>query len=358
MGVAEVATRIEKLPLQQKCFLAWLAVVFLVCFCLLVVQPEPQTLVVTSPESLRRKKALEGTPYSPVECCPSIAGLENVSSALQPEQMVDSNKFYTVTIFTIGADVEMLRTMTRRIGACDKIDRILILWNTAATPPEPSFLAAGQFADRIVVVQELRDSLQNRFLLVPAHARTEGIVSIDDDMTGISCEELDGLFDRWRDAQQCAVVGPTVRTIEGRGRAAMGAGATNPYLVSVGPQPYRLLEYVQRDSRPPHLILTNVAIYSRCMAVVYSHVLPRFLIGYVDTLMNCEDILFNFMLHSFTSGVRVKASSHPDRLHAPREQRHNRQRQSISLKDKYAHQKKRDACVMYFTRVLGDIRQG
>jgi hypothetical protein len=132
-------------------------------------------------------------------------------------------------------------------------------------------------AARVLVADN--DSLNNKFTVAKDTVATAAVLTIDDDLS-LDEYDLACLFVTWQE-HPTALVGP------------MTAARTHDELPD-GTYKY-LHKYGHVLSRGASIILTNIAMFHRRYLVEYSK-LPLSLTKFVDSKMNCEDILMNYVV--------------------------------------------------------------
>jgi Glycosyl transferase family 64 domain len=199
-----------------------------------------------------------------------------------------STRKFTVRMNTFRRNAELKRSIDH-LSLCPAVAQIQVVWSDQKNkPPDLSFFKA-RARPLIVFEQHKTDSLNNRFaaLLQPA---TEGIFSVDDDMT-FSCSDLVFAFDIWRLAQT-SMVGFVPRLVT--------------WEPSSQRHSYRSWWFTWWNGAY-NLVLTKACFLHRDYLSSYAK-LPPPVLAYIDKHRNCEDLAMSFVVakESRTAPVWVK----------------------------------------------------
>lgn len=179
---------------------------------------------------------------------------------------------YTPIISTIARRHALATGLAKRLARFKLVHEVLVIWNTpsAPVPAELEKYAKVLVADS--------DSLNNKFTVAIGHVKTAAVMTIDDDL---SLDEYDAacMFVTWQE-NPSTLVGPMT--------------SARTHQVQDGRLQY-LHRYAHVVRYGASIILTNIAFFHRRYMVEYSRA-PKDLLQFVDSKMNCEDILMNYVV--------------------------------------------------------------
>ncbi|EFN53696.1 hypothetical protein CHLNCDRAFT_136508 [Chlorella variabilis] len=178
---------------------------------------------------------------------------------------------YTVVVMSYKARVSLLILVINQLGNCPSVAEVLLVWN-GDDPPLPYLFDCRA---PVRIRQEPKNDLSNRMRPDPGIS-TEAVLLADDDVL-MRCADVERAFARWQ-ANQQALVG------------------FFPRLISTGPPPQYLPEHVVFKEQRFNVLLTAGEFASRDLLEQYwseQYAQGRELVG---RLINCEDILLNFVV--------------------------------------------------------------
>merc|ERR1719354_562340 len=163
---------------------------------------------------------------------------------------------------------DLLKVTATSLSSCNKIKDIFVIWSDLQNSP-PDFL---ERIPKVALAQFEEDSLNNRFYPLE-EIMTDAVIAMDDDI-GVSCENLDGLYDAWR-SHENLLIGLS-RRLWKRGRYVWKK------------------DMIIRDGY--NILLTKIAMFHRKYLNIYWSEQYSWLRTYVDDRTNCEDFAMNFLI--------------------------------------------------------------
>ncbi|KAJ3091777.1 Exostoses (Multiple)-like 3 [Quaeritorhiza haematococci] len=225
-------------------------------------------------------------------------------SVLPPmdELLVFNAKFKRLdnyTVMRVGVDVttfdkctliltvfDRYKTITDRLDWYHNLrilDAIVVIWNNIDV--EPPVIPAKKYKVPVRILKQSVNSLNNRFRPYPDAIKTDCIINMDDD---------------WNMPHEHLLYG-----------AAVWKGHFFNHIVGFHHQgrTHKLVDgswtYSRENKRAVSIILPSGMIYHRKYMKMYAEELPQTARDLVDELMNCDDILFNYMVSNATNSGPV-----------------------------------------------------
>lgn len=110
--------------------------------------------------------------------------------------MASKSQGFTAVILTYDR-VDSLFTLIQKLSLVPSLSKILVIWNNQKKPPPNSSLFP-KISKPFKVIQTTANKLSNRFYPYP-EIETEAVLTIDDDITMLTPDELDFGFEVWRE---------------------------------------------------------------------------------------------------------------------------------------------------------------
>lgn len=122
--------------------------------------------------------------------------------------MASKSQGFTAVILTYDR-VDSLFTLIQKLSLVPSLHKILVIWNNQKKPP-PNISVFPKIQKPLKVIQTKSNKLSNRFYPYP-EIETEAVLTIDDDITMLTQDELDFGFEVWREFPE-RIVGFPSRT--------------------------------------------------------------------------------------------------------------------------------------------------
>lgn len=122
--------------------------------------------------------------------------------------MASKSQGFTAVILTYDR-VDSLFTLITKLSLVPSLQKILVIWNNQKKPP-PNISVFPKIQKPLKVIQTKSNKLSNRFYPYP-EIETEAVLTIDDDITMLTPDELDFGFEVWREFPE-RIVGFPSRT--------------------------------------------------------------------------------------------------------------------------------------------------
>jgi len=256
--------------------------------------------------------------------------LQSNRSPLSLDRYPRPNAGFTAVILSYDR-IQSLYQIIRQISEVYSLSRIVVVWNHETKPPPPPE-QWPKLNKQLKVVQTSGNRLSNRFYPYP-EIETECVLSIDDDITMLTRDEIEFGFQVWREFPD-RIVGFPSRTHYWSNRS-------------------RAWHYESEWKNEHSIILTGAAFYNKYWHYVYTASPdPRqaSIRTWVDENMNCEDIAFNFMVANSTNLPPVKIGPRKKfRCATP-------SCENVSmLSQDSGHLARRSQCVEMFSRLYGGM---
>lgn len=236
---------------------------------------------------------------------------------------------FSVVMPTHHRDLRYVFTLVKHYAVFSLVDKVYVLFsdNTTASVAETMFgdLPRLDLKAKIRLVYLSRDSLSNRWLPL---SKTACVLTVDDDML-LSHELLELGFKSWQSDPD--------RLVGFYPRAAKVVNDEWLYQMGSLSQGYSI-------------VLSKALFFDVNYAFLYSCILPDKVKALVDSIMNCEDIAFNF-LASGTSGRP------PLLVLAAEGQMEDYGDAESGISTKPYHMQKRGACLGLLSSLFGNVLQ-
>jgi len=196
------------------------------------------------------------------------------------------NQGFTALILTYNR-LQSLFQVIESLGSVASLARIVVVWNhqTIHPPPVEDW---PKVSKPLKVIQTGANLLSNRFQSYQ-EIQTEAVLSLDDDITMLTTDELEFGYQTWRQFPDRIVGFPS--------RTHFWDNTTASY------------RYESEWTNELSLVLTGAAFYHSYWHYLYtaspSQEQGR-IRGWVDEHMNCEDIAFNLMVANATGKPPIK----------------------------------------------------
>ena len=258
--------------------------------------------------------------------------------AVVTAQRVDMTMFRQCTIMLTVYDRHA--TLWPRLVHLHKLmcaKRIVVIWN-AVTVPLPNNIEEWQRNLSVPLHIELqeRNSMNNRFKPL-AVIDTDCIVNMDDDWD-MPHDIVMFATRLWHSSFQNNVVGVWKL-------ARLHGVATN----SIGQGDHREYLYLTNRTMPQSIVLPTGMVYHRKYLDLYTNELPAAARKLVDDMVNCDDILFNFLLANATGEPPVFVDTRGYDIHVLKSLG-----KEAGLWKRQKHFEDRHKCLNLFTRMFGD----
>lgn len=122
--------------------------------------------------------------------------------------MASKSQGFTAVILTYDR-VDSLFTLIQKLSLVPSLHKILVIWNNQKKQP-PNMTVFPKIVKPLKLIQTKSNKLSNRFYPYP-EIETEAVLTIDDDITMLTPDELDFGFEVWREFPE-RIVGFPSRT--------------------------------------------------------------------------------------------------------------------------------------------------
>jgi len=193
---------------------------------------------------------------------------------------------FTALILTYNR-LESLFQVIQTLGEVESLARIVVVWNHQTVPPPPAE-DWPKVPKPLKVIQTGANLMSNRFQPYE-EIQTEAVLSLDDDITMLTKDELEFGYQVWRQFPDRIVGFPS--------RTHFWENSTASY------------RYESEWTNELSLVLTGVAFYHSYWHYLYTAAPSkeqRQIRDWVDQHMNCEDIAFNLMVANATGKPPIK----------------------------------------------------
>lgn len=212
---------------------------------------------------------------------------EKVVDVSSLQQMKPVNTFDGCTmVLTVYSRVENFLPRIRYYSQSKSLSRIVVVWNNVdISPPD----IPANLMDKVRLLRMEKNSLNNRFFPWP-DIETDCVVNMDDDWE-LDLEKLDFVIRSWKGHGWKFLVGFSHL---GRNHVQLNNGTY-----------YYSSTDLQMSAHPPpkpfsSMVLPSGMVYHREYLHMYTFELPEVARRIVDEIMNCDDLLFNFMVANAT----------------------------------------------------------
>ncbi|KAI8064250.1 glycosyl transferase family 64 domain-containing protein [Gilbertella persicaria] len=210
---------------------------------------------------------------------------QNVCDAFLEATFSNSNSFpiqdqFSVLISTYNPErIEHLSLLIQHLLKSSKIHTVFITWHNPALKVPSSLFNHISEQDRVVILSQTFDSLNNRFNPIP-ELQTEAAYIMDDDIF-IDLEDLEFTFHAWQ-SRKDSIVGHFPRRHD------------------YHPDTLQASYEINRD--PPYSIILTKSMFIRSdYLFAYTCLLEPKLHQVIDDQLNCEDLGFAMMASGITS---------------------------------------------------------
>lgn len=255
--------------------------------------------------------------------------LQNLPNAAQNPLflplMGSKSQGFTALILTYDR-IESLFSLIQKLSLVPSLQKILVIWNNQKKQ-QPNLSSFPKISKPFKVIQTKANKLSNRFYPYP-EIETEAVLSIDDDITMLTADELDFGFEVWREFPD-RIVGFPSRT---------HVFENNEY------------KYESEWTNEISMVLTGAAFHHKYWNHVYTTSMPPSIKEYVDLHFNCEDIAMNFLVSNRTGKGPIKVT--------PRKKFKCHSRQCTNAEMLSAdknHMIERSECINLFTKIYGTM---
>lgn len=239
------------------------------------------------------------------------------------------NEQFTIVILTFKRENILISLLESYLNL-PYLSQIIVVWNAVDVDPSEFFLVKFQSALKskiLRVVKGIKNSLNNRFIPFDV-IRTDAILSLDDD-TSLRNDEIIFAFRVWR---------------ENRDRIVGFAARFHTYNTTT-----KQYTYKGKHTCEYSIILTGAAFYHRFYNYFYTYVMDERIRNVVDSIRNCEDLAFNFMVSALTRKPPLKVTT-KWHFYCPLCGEANATEASSS---KPIHYEARTKCLNYFSTIYG-----
>jgi len=193
---------------------------------------------------------------------------------------------FTALILTYNR-IQSLFQVIQTLGEVESLTRIVVVWNHQSVPPPPPE-DWPKVPKPLKVIQTGANLMSNRFQPYE-EIQTEAVLSLDDDITMLTTDELEFGYQVWRQFPDRIVGFPS--------RTHFWQNTTSSY------------RYESEWTNELSLVLTGVSFYHSYWHYLYTAAPSkeqRQIRDWVDQHMNCEDIAFNLMVANATGKPPIK----------------------------------------------------
>jgi hypothetical protein len=261
---------------------------------------------------------------------------------------------------------EILKVLVQHYLRSHLVDRLIIIWNNVERKPTFSAdmftLLSGQ---ELIITEQEKNSLNNRFLVPQELIRTDAVIVIDDDIH-VELDQLESAFQIWKQYPR-KLVSFHMRYIQQNVAWPFPCDYADKRKPneSVYSWYYRYAPHCyypngtqvtffdnEQDVRP--ILLIGTTFFHKSFMSMYNEQVPKSLITMVDELMNGEDILFSMMHAYYTRELPLFVYSKPG--HQSVKTLKNEKGHFAGLSNNAAnHLKKRTECISRIVQTLGEM---
>lgn len=223
--------------------------------------------------------------------------------------------------------------LIRQLAVVPFISRILVIWNNVASPP-PS---AGDWRDvekSVRIIRSSENRLSNRFGVYP-DIDTECVLSLDDDITMLTSNELHFAYQVWREYPDRLVGFPS---------RLHSCTPTN-----------NSCSYDSEWGSSASMVLTGAAFYHKHWHYHYMKTLSYHLRDWIDSNFNCEDIAMNFLISNITGKAAIKVLPRKKFLCGGSVSSGDKECDSSAISGHTRYFVQRSQCVEYLKRYFGHV---
>eukprot|EP00090_Calanus_glacialis_P044882 TRINITY_DN8055_c0_g1_i5.p1 TRINITY_DN8055_c0_g1~~TRINITY_DN8055_c0_g1_i5.p1 ORF type:complete len:650 (-),score=220.36 TRINITY_DN8055_c0_g1_i5:129-2078(-) len=196
------------------------------------------------------------------------------------------NQGFTALILTYNR-VESLFQVITKVSQVESLTRVVVVWNHQTIPPPP-VEEWPRISKPLKVIQTSANKLSNRFYPY-SEIETECVLSLDDDISMLTSDELEFGYQVWREFPD-RIVGFPSRT----------------HIYDNTSDQFR---YESEWTNDLSMVLTGVSFYHKYWHYLYTAAPTteqKTIKDWVDKHINCEDIAFNIMVANATGKAPIK----------------------------------------------------
>jgi len=195
---------------------------------------------------------------------------------------------FTAVILTYNR-LDSLFLVITKVADVPSLARIVVIWNNQYTPPPPVD-QWPRINKPLKIIQTEANLLTNRFYPYE-EIETEAVLSMDDDITMLTVDELEFGYQVWREFPDRVVGFPS--------RSHVWDNVSLSW------------RYESEWTNDVSMVLTGVAFYHKYWHYLYTAAPSppaKRIKAWVDTHMNCEDIAMNFLVSNATGKPPIKVA--------------------------------------------------
>jgi len=174
-----------------------------------------------------------------------------------------------------------------KVSQVESLTRVVVVWNHQTIPPPP-VEDWPRISKPLKVIQTSANKLSNRFYPY-SEIETECVLSMDDDISMLTNDELEFAYQVWREFPDRIVGFPS--------RTHTYDNTSNQF------------KYESEWTNDLSMVLTGVAFYHKYWHYLYTAAPSneqKLIKDWVDQHINCEDIAFNLMVANATGKAPIK----------------------------------------------------
>ena len=234
---------------------------------------------------------------------------------------------FTAVILTYNREHMLFKLMVH-LNKCPSLTKILVVWNNVKNHP-PKRYKWPKITKPWIIIKTKANKLSNRFYPYK-EIETEAILSIDDDISMLTVNEIEFGYKVWREYPDRLVGFP--------GRYHNQASKDAP----------QTFHYQSQWNNDVSMVLTGVAFQHKLYSYMFTYKMPSSILKYVDERMNCEDIAMNFLVANLTRKAPIKVTARKRFICAHCSS-------NESLWSETSHFIKRSECLKKFTQLFGNM---
>ncbi|CDH55749.1 alpha--n-acetylglucosaminyltransferase extl3isoform 1 [Lichtheimia corymbifera JMRC:FSU:9682] len=201
------------------------------------------------------------------------------STMMSPKNNIDQ---FTVLLSTYNPErIQHLQLLIQHLLQSTQAHKIFVTWHNPHLDVPDALLQMGE---RVTILQQSYDSLNNRFNPINA-IETEAVYIIDDDVL-VDIQDIEFTFEVWR-LNKDSIVGHF------------------PRLHGYNPETHKGSYRVPKDDEAYSMILTKSMFARTDYLFTYTCLLDKELHHIIDERTNCEDIAFNMMVSGMTGAKSI-----------------------------------------------------
>jgi len=196
------------------------------------------------------------------------------------------NQGFTALILTYNR-LESLFQVITKVSKVESLTRVVVVWNHQTIPP-PTVEEWPRISKPLKVIQTASNKLSNRFYPY-SEIETECVLSLDDDISMLTSDELEFGYQVWREFPDRIVGFPS--------RTHVYDNTSDQF------------KYESEWTNDLSMVLTGVSFYHKYWHYLYTAaptVEQKIIKEWVDKHINCEDIAFNLMVANATGKAPIK----------------------------------------------------